>query len=172
MPGIGGATGIDAGDAICQSLAETAGLPYPETFKAWLSTDSVDAVDRFTTDGPWRRIDGVPFADDIADLVSGRPFTSLAVSEQGDYLHVAVFTGTNVDGTAHSDNCSNWDSLSGEAAFGFSSTAWYWWTNASTRNCTNEYPIYCLQDTTNEVLFWSTFEDGTPDEWWMVVTGS
>ena len=169
--GIGTATGIDAGDAICRSLAESAHLPYPETFKAWLSTDTINAVDRFTTDGPWRRIDGVPFADDIADLVSGRPFTSLTVSELGDYLHVAVFTGTNSNGTAHADNCSNWDSSAGQAAFGFSSAAWSWWSHASSRDCTNEYPIYCLQDSTNEVLFWSTFEDGTTDEWSAAVTG-
>lgn len=169
--GIGSATGIDAGDAICRSLAGSAHLPYPETFKAWLSTDTINAVDRFTTDGPWRRIDGVPFADDIADLVSGRPFTSLTVSELGGYSHIAAFTGTNSDGTAHADNCSNWDSTTGQAAFGFSSAAWSWWTHASSRNCTNEYAIYCLQDSTNEVLFWSTLEDGTFDEWSAVTTG-
>lgn len=169
--GIGTATGIYAGDAICRSLAESEHLPYPETFKAWLSTDTINAVDRFTTDGPWRRIDGVRFAEDIADLVSERPFTSLTVSEQGDYLHTAVYTGTLGDGTAHADNCSNWDSSAGQAAFGFSSAAWRWWTFASSRDCTNEYPIYCLQDSTHEVLFWSTFEDGTSDEWSAVATG-
>ncbi len=77
-----------------------------------------------------------------------------------------------MDCTALPDTCSNWDSLAGEGTFGFSTAAWTWWTDASTSNCVYDRAIYCLQDSTNEVLFWSTFEDGTFNEWSMVVTGS
>ena len=55
-PQADGATGIDAGYKICQSLAAVAGLPSPASFVPWLSTNLVDARDRLTTDGPFRRI--------------------------------------------------------------------------------------------------------------------
>jgi len=171
VTGIGGAIGIDAGDAICRSLAGAAGLPYPQTFKAWLSTDTINAVDRFTIDGPWRRVDGVPFADSIADLVSGRPFTSLGVTEFGGYSHERVFTGTLADGTAHPDTCSNWDSASGFGIFGFSSAAWSWWTETNETACSVHQSIYCLQDSTQHVIFWDSFEDGTLEAWSAVATG-
>src|SRR5204863_10107598 len=48
----GGHDGAEAGDAICRSLAAKVGLPWPDSFVAWLSTDGAPAIDRLTIDGP------------------------------------------------------------------------------------------------------------------------
>ena len=53
---------LAAGDAICRNLATTARLPAPESFVAWLSDAGTDAIDRLTTDGPFRRPDGFSIA--------------------------------------------------------------------------------------------------------------
>jgi hypothetical protein len=58
-PDAGGATSLAAGDAICRAHASRAQLPLADTYKAWLSTTSVDAVARFANDGPFYRVDGV-----------------------------------------------------------------------------------------------------------------
>ena len=41
-----GASGIDAGDAICRKRAELAGLANPQNFVAWLSDANSDAYCR------------------------------------------------------------------------------------------------------------------------------
>lgn len=124
-------TGLAAGDAICQSRAETAGLAG--IFKAWLSDDSDDAycrlhgltgklasncgLDSFPTSaGPWIRTDGAPFADVISVLTASTAVLTPAVyTENGmqspySYMH----SGTWSQGDAVVANtCNNWTSGSG-----------------------------------------------------------
>lgn len=42
----GGESGLAAGDAVCQAEALAAGLAEPASFKAWLSGDGINAIDR------------------------------------------------------------------------------------------------------------------------------
>ena len=86
-PQAAGQSGVTAGYLICQNLAAAAHLPAPSSFVPWLSTAAVDAVDRLTTDGPFRRIDGYTVAGNVANLVGGAPSNSIHVLEDGSYLN-------------------------------------------------------------------------------------
>jgi hypothetical protein len=152
------ATGVEAGDAICQARAAAAALPHATRFKAWLSDDSHDAKDRIALDGPWYRLDGVKVADNRAALIATAStplFTAIAYTEMGTYIdaqYYEVWTGTNDNGVGHGwSNCHNWsDSTGGYGHFGVvgaaaqSNREWTLWYNASVCN----YPsaLYCFED--------------------------
>ncbi len=171
-PEAGGQVGIDAGDAICQALADAAGLVDPGPYKAWLSDSITDARDRLTHDGPWVRLDGVPVAFSKADLTDQWLFSSINHSETGDYNNLWVQTGTQVDGTWAGQDCSGWtDGSSGTAAKGISPYAHYGWTAASNQSCSSMARLYCFSDWDSWYLFIDGFEDGGFSAWSAVVGG-
>src|SRR5690606_37464596 len=63
--------GLEGADALCRARAEAGGLPRPESYVAWLSDDTVSAIDRLSGSRGWVRPDGRPFVDTLADLESG-----------------------------------------------------------------------------------------------------
>ena len=68
-PGKGGNLGGLAGaDAHCQSLAQAVGAGG-KTWRAYLSTNTVDAKDRIGN-GPWYNVKGQLIAQNVADLHS------------------------------------------------------------------------------------------------------
>jgi len=107
---------LEAADAICQQEAADAGLPFPESFIAWLSDSNTDAIDRFTWDGPWKRLDGVLVAHNQADLTDGILFAPINLTEDGDYRSLvgAIWTSTKPDGTRTATHCKNWTSTSAD----------------------------------------------------------
>jgi hypothetical protein len=147
-PQAGGKSGLEAADAICNTLALEAGLTG--AFKAWLSSETVNAKDRFTGNGPWIRLDGVKIADNLLDLTDGSLFSAITITEEGDYIYLPVWTGTKADGTSLAGyHCSNW--TDGTSTFsssgGRSSDAYGGWTNAwSPVKCNYPYHLYCLED--------------------------
>ena len=58
--------GVEGADAHCASLAEAAGVTG-KTWRAYLSTSTVDARDRIGS-GPWYNAKGEKIADDVASL--------------------------------------------------------------------------------------------------------
>ena len=149
-PEAGGLTGIAAGDAICQARAAAAGLP-PAGFHAWLSTPMVSASARFTSDGPWVRLDGFPVASNKADLLDGILATTLNLTDDGHYLIDAIaWTGTYYNGvgvTAGYD-CNDWLGAATYVGYaGHAIDARLRWTQ-DTYNvpCTTPAHLYCLED--------------------------
>jgi hypothetical protein len=167
----GSPTGLDAGDEICRTLAADAGLPDPDSFKAWLSTDAVDAIDRFFHDGPLRRVDGVKIADDLVDLTDNGPAAGITSDEYGSYYNQSVYTGTDNNGLYSSLTCGNWTDTGLTAHFGYASGAYTWWSKlgSNTRNCTNQIALYCLADSPDLLLSWGSFESGDLSGWSAVV---
>jgi hypothetical protein len=107
---LGGPTGANTK---CQTLAAAAGLANSGNFKAWLSTTTVDAKDRLTSNGPWVRVDGVKIADNKTDLIDGTLFTAINVTETGAYVtNSSPWTSTNPNGTKNTANgtCIDWSS--------------------------------------------------------------
>ena len=113
--------GLDGADAHCTSLAEAAGTTGQE-WRAYLSTtgaEGVNAMDRIGT-GPWINADGVTIATDVDDLLSddNNINQDTAISESGEIINGIgdspnrhdILTGTELDGTAADDTCSNWTS--------------------------------------------------------------
>src|SRR5207249_3957322 len=67
-----------------------AGLTNPTHFKAWLSATGVTAPSRFTSNGPWVRLDGLSVASSLADLTDGQLASTLNLTETGTYLANAL----------------------------------------------------------------------------------
>lgn len=109
--------GLSGADAICQSLAEVAGIGNA-TWRAYLSTTDEDARDRIGT-GPWFNFDGDMIAADVDSLhndglSNGMPqqvldeFGNPAPASEHDIL-----TGSQDDGTLFTDRtCEDWTSSS------------------------------------------------------------
>ena len=164
----GSATGVEAGDEICRTEATAAGLPYPESFKAWLSDDMIDAEDRFDHEGPWIRHDRVRIANSLAHLAGGQLFSALNLTSTGQYVNsVFVWTGTNSNGTAEDFRCDEWlDGTAGSSGrFGIPNTFTFEWTDFGlfTASCDDDLRLYCLQDL--PLVFADGFESGDRLTW-------
>lgn len=144
----GGQTGIAAGDAICTARAAAEGLSG--IFKAWLSNTSIDAIDRLTSDTMWVRMDGAKIADSKSDLTDESIFTSISVTEAGDYLPSNFsWTGTHSDGFSSAITCNDWtDSTTGvSATIGSTTYVKRLWSNQMSIKCSrNIFHLYCFED--------------------------
>lgn len=169
-PDAGGASGVAAGDAVCAARAAAAGLSG--TFKAWLSDGVTGAIDRFSSNGPWVRVDGAAVAADKAGLASGTLLTNLVVTESGTYLvplgsgQQQAWTGTLGNGTPpapgvrgspndpvvasfdQSHDCFGW--LTGlvidTGLEGNTSNIGPGWTQNGDWTCDSVLHLYCFED--------------------------
>jgi hypothetical protein len=147
---LGGLTGADA---ICQGLADAAGLPG--RYKAWLSDDTGSPSTRFMqATVPYRLTTGTKIAGNWADLTSGTLDAPLDVTETGGTAGRVVWTNTNADGTVQDfQDCGNW--LTGTSAetgnFGDVNGTNHEWTAFGRRSCGPPPPtidplhLYCFQ---------------------------
>ncbi len=144
-------TGVAAADAMCQSEANSAGLPG--TYKAWLSTETVSALSRLGSARAWVRPDGKPFADQSSGFAAAGPYSTriyypIRLTAVGsDRGHVNVFTGTNFDGTPDTGTtCNSWTSNTSPAfaAIGSSTGGGYGFTIAGGQGCAAANPVYCF----------------------------
>lgn len=143
-----GATGIAAGDNICQGLAQAALIPNSGDFKAWLSDSSTDAIDRLTSDGPWVRLDGVQVAASKSALINSWLETSISVTVNGQYTRSSVWTGTNGNGLGGGSTCSDWtdgDSASGAVGDSAQSDD-TGWSGTAVSSCSSIARLYCFED--------------------------
>ena len=106
--------GLAGADAVCAAAATAASLPAG-TYKAWLSTSSVNAVDRLAGARGFVRTDGSPFADTVADIVAGKILNTLNLDQNGVSVNSPgnsdAWTGTLNDGTNGGfGNCVDWTS--------------------------------------------------------------
>ncbi len=136
----GAATGLDAGDAICRKRAQDATLPNASSYRAWLSSSTVDAYCHVfglsgtkadacggfgpaaSSMGPWLRMDETPFAAALADLLSpgNEVYQPVRFDELGHVIPDSpaawVWTGSTEDGVAAASTCNDW--VSGDAGDG------------------------------------------------------
>ncbi len=166
-----GATGLAAGDAICQARAAEAGLSG--NFVAWLSDANNDAYCRVhnlpgkksancgqgglpVEAGPWVRTDGFPFSETIDQLVNdGKVLAPVRYDESGNAFVGSqnYMTGTNADGTYDAignTTCSNWTSNTSNpmvhAVGGFTDGTTYSWTHNYSGACnSSSWRLLCLE---------------------------
>lgn len=114
--------GLDGADTHCQALADAVGAGS-RTWRAYLSTDTVDARDR-VGDGPWHNANGVLIANGVDDLHSDNANISkeTAVDENANVINGSgdspnrhdILTGSHSNGRRFDDGedhtCSNWTS--------------------------------------------------------------
>ncbi|HTV22605.1 MAG TPA: hypothetical protein VMG12_28145 [Polyangiaceae bacterium] len=106
--------GLTAADGLCAARAASAGLAG--TFRAYLSTSSVNAIDRLGGARGWVRTDGRPLLDAREDVASGRLFYTLRFDEGGrDAGERVVWTGSGPDGklAAAGAACNDWGAIEG-----------------------------------------------------------
>lgn len=95
-------------DAICMQRASAAGLAG--TYRAWLSSSTVNARERLSGARGWYRPDGKPVADRVEDLLAGRMFYPIRVDENGDDIGIVgpeVATGTVSNGGRSFNRCND-----------------------------------------------------------------
>lgn len=164
--------GFSGADAICQSRAAAAALPFPSSFRAFLSTSTTDAEARLTIDGPWERVDGVPIADSKADLLDGTLDSAIAYNELDGRYQVDAWTGTQENGTASLVACNDW--TTGSGANGSPGRPWrnamsWTGTGAGAVNCSQPRHLFCFS---NQLLLgWDSFESGNLGRWALEATG-
>lgn len=167
-PDAAGTSGLAAGDAICRAHASRAHLARADTFKAWLSTATIDAIDRFVFDGPIERPDAVRVADSLAGLASGFLQAPIQIDEHGatgPFFFEDVWTGTGSDGRFRGYDCAAWTSSSTNEPghFGQTYLANSGWTafvyEDLPMSCDAQLTpmhLYCIGD--NDSLFVAGFE--------------
>jgi hypothetical protein len=138
---LGGLTGADA---TCTNAATAANLGG--SWVAWLSTSTVNAIDRIPDVGPWKLINGVVVFNNKAGLALA-PIVPPNVDEYGGEVRTQVWTGTSVGGTGGGTPCGDWTkNVSAEVAVaGNSSFNEGTWTNAFNITCSSVAQLYCFE---------------------------
>jgi len=140
--------GLSGADVKCQGLANTANLQG--TFKAWLSTSTVNAKDRFISKNlPYYTVNGIKVADNFNDLIDGSLDNPINVDEKGKIVSYSVWTGTKTNGEKETSNlCNDWmiDSPNYRGRTGDSSSYTDSWTYWNKPTCDNNVRLYCFQD--------------------------
>jgi hypothetical protein len=149
---INGADGLAGADTKCAALATSAGLPTG-TYKAWLSTSTVNAVSRLGSARGFVRVDKAPIADQISDLTSGKILNPITLDETGADARFPgnsdVWTGsTNAGAVVGGSTCDDWTSVSGSV---FGETGHFdggptQWSDAAGSSCNNgaQNHLYCF----------------------------
>lgn len=142
--------GLEGADAICNQAAADAGLPGTQ-WVAWLSTTTTNAVDRMGDARGFVRLDGLPVADTLADILEGRMLTPIATDTSGAATWRQLWTSTRPDGTYGSDrrsmvgNCDDWTSEVGTAVQGSSVGTGTEWTDWTELECSFATGFYCFE---------------------------
>jgi hypothetical protein len=147
-----GTDGLDGADKLCQLHADSASLPG--TFRAWLSTANVDAIDHITGPGPWKNTMGEVVFANRAQLQT-HPLLAVGYDEHGDGLYPLVWTGTDVGREApklfssdSTSTCADWTSKSavtpssvyGDSGQGTSGA----WSRNGYDGCYETHALYCF----------------------------
>lgn len=169
------ASGLAAGDAICQARAAAALLPNAPAYRAWISDEVDDAYCRLhnlggkksagcgqatlpATAGPWWRTDGKPFAGTLPDLL--HPWFQVLEPPRYDELGAAVplptdtWTGTDAQGEVDPLTCSNWASAATDVygLYGLADRTSFSWASGWAGGCEQPRHLYCFETGTGDPL--------------------
>ena len=151
QPVTGNLGGLAGADALCQESADDASLSG--TYKAWLSSSTVDARDRLTHGfGAYKLPTGTVVAVSWADLVDGSLFNPINVTETGGAGNPSVWTSTTPSGQLQHQGggtpCLDWTSNSAgldvaQGRSGFSNSDWT--TGGQVAVCSTLAALYCFE---------------------------
>lgn len=139
--------GLVGGDAICQGLADDAGLGG--TWMAWLSESVGESPStRFTQATiPYRVVGGEPIAADWAALIDGTLDAPIDRDETGAVVadEIPVWTGTSPNGTPVTPCCEDWTSTASGSGNGVKTATDGTWSFNGGMPCTNVAHLYCFE---------------------------
>lgn len=137
--------GLDGADRLCNEAAGRGSLPDVGSYVAWLSTESVDAVDRLAGSSGWVRPDGRPVFHRPVDAVQGGIFYPPLLNERGAVLYAPIWTGTLPSGTAEpGGTCEGWTASSGTTTLGVTHGGTARWTSTYASGCGGNATLLCL----------------------------
>jgi len=136
--------GLAGGDLLCSQRAAAASLGG--TWRAWLSTNTTNAVTRVTASGPWYLNTGL-LAVTRAQLMNPPIARRIDRDENGNIQSGLVWTGTDSSGTFLDDDCADWTSSlpADHAATGDSKVTGDSWTAATPGGCDERHRLYCFE---------------------------
>jgi len=148
--------GLLAADTLCKNEATSAGLPNAGNFLAFMASSGASASSRFNLAGAnWVRIDGLPVASSITNLLAGQLLAPPTVHADGSYIvnFDFVWTGAPDPSTAGTmaTTCNNWTSnasgVDGEYALA-SATDVSWFGVSPSFPCASAFPdvAYCFEN--------------------------
>jgi hypothetical protein len=138
--------GLAGADAFCTTAAaHLGGGPW----LAWLSSSTVNAIDRLADVGPWYLVDGTLVFANKAAIAQG-PAAAIDLDEHGAQPADSdnVWTGTMGGGSASVYTCADWTSNSMNAAgdTGLRVNTDTGWTDYGNLLCSNALPrLYCFE---------------------------
>ncbi len=145
--------GIAGANSLCQKAANEASLGG--TWRAWISTNTVDARDNITThhNGPYVLVDSAKtkIADNWGDLTDGSLDAPLSVTQFGQQItwEGAAYTNTNASGqkTALNTDCDGFTTLSTKQLnYGRPTKSGSEWTQESPiSRCDHIKQLYCFE---------------------------
>lgn len=144
---LGGASGADAK---CQLAADAQSLGG--TYKAWVSTSSVRAIDRITGTGPWYLVDGITKVFNNKANLQTIPLSGIIETESGNYPtwtgYASPWTGSDDAGQSSGYTCSDWsdDLTSDYATTGSANADQSWGGNAGPIACNSASPLICFEE--------------------------
>ena len=142
--------GLVGADYQCRHRATKLFLPNGERYKAWISTSTVQPVDRlYHARGPYKLINGLQVAANWDALVSGKLDNPINVTELSETSYGGVFTGTLPSGerVPDSTHCNDWTTGAGDkfAWFGASTESDSNWTYAVKTACGAGANLICFE---------------------------
>ncbi len=144
--------GLSGADAICQGLADAPTAKVPKgKYKAWLSTEEIDAQDRFAySTNPIVLANFTEVAPNILELTKGDISNSIAVDESGATHASMAWTGTLADGTLSNSHCQGWTTSQSavcdcNGGYGSTSNQDARWSYMGSGMCDGAKRLYCLK---------------------------
>lgn len=140
--------GLEGADIKCNEWASSANLEG--SFRAWLSTDSINAKDRIN-DEIYALVNGKFVAKNKLQLISGNLLHPINLTHTGEGItgmgsEGRAWTGTDESGISTGQNCNNWLSSSGVSGTrGHVNAINAEWTNFNIETCNDDTRIYCFQ---------------------------
>ena len=134
-----------AADGFCATAAESVFMPG--NWKAWLSTSTVDAIERIGSNGPWVTMNGTRVFNNHANLET-LPMSSFAQNERGQFVDregSAIWTGTSVRGVRTAHTCNDWTRTIGMATYGSALETDHAWTEEGVADCVAKARFLCLE---------------------------
>jgi len=146
----GGTDGLDGADRICNAVAQGSGLPG--SYTAWLSTSTVDAIDRIADVGPWYQVpsSGAPIKTfNNKSGLAGTPLVEIQYHERGGSIggpDSTVWTGTDTGGR-RAWNCLSFTSRNASefGSQGRTTSVIGWTSGAGVLSCQHPHHLYCFQ---------------------------
>ncbi|MBL0213027.1 MAG: hypothetical protein IPQ07_04025 [Myxococcales bacterium] len=139
--------GLAGADATCQAEAQAASLPG--TYRAYLSTSTINAPARLGSASGWIRADGKPVADKVSDLVAGHLFYPILMDADKNPVPEGIYgiTATTAGGTYHSTygNCMDYTSVQAQVFGGYPTTNSGLFSGFAAPSCAlMTFRIYCF----------------------------